>query len=177
MIGRSVGAVRLGQVSATGAEIAMRVGVSGDGIVSLWRSGKKKPGDANRAALFRVYGIPIGSWDEPYSPPSSEGSAPGEATDTPDDIARRIERIASLLLQKCETPGAIDAKDQARCLAAALSALSTIRKLRGDDDEIPERKILKTAAWKRIVETALEALKPWPDALRAFAEAVATLDD
>lgn len=60
---RTEGARLLGRISATQVQIAARCGVS-QGLVSLWRSGAKRPGPEKRELLQAAYGISMDDWNK-----------------------------------------------------------------------------------------------------------------
>lgn len=62
---RSEGSKRLAALDMTQREIAARVGVSQQ-TVGMWQSGQRVPGETNRTALFRAFGIPVHAWPDDW---------------------------------------------------------------------------------------------------------------
>ena len=54
----------------------------------------------------------------------------------------------------------------------ATQMLGEIGKLTGETQEISEERLLRLPAWRRIQETILLALRPWPEAARAVGKAL-----
>lgn len=176
---RSQGAVALARVPQGGAEIASKVGVS-EGLVSLWRSGKRKPSLPNRKLLLDLYKIPIESWDVPAAtaaparkPKRSAEEAWGSKSTKAraETLERELDEVRKTVKTESATP-----LERAKVLDKIFDNEIKLAKLKGELGAVDEATILRHPHWRRVESALLEALKPYPDALRAAGEALLALD-
>ncbi len=194
---QSEGALQLGRLGRTDDELAVRLECKRE-QVSYWKNGVRIPAPASRAKLFRVLKIPIDAWDQ-YPRGSSQAAAiGGVVASTPIDYevwagddgsvsakAKRLDRLVRSMLDVLEAEKAHDdstpreAKlhtlEQFRLATDAHALLDKIGKLTGETQQIPESRIVRLPAMRRILDRCVGALKPYPAALAAFSEALREL--
>lgn len=170
------------------SEIADACGVSGP-LVSQWRSGKKRPSAAGRRALEETFGIPASAWDlapgtqvTPSVPPegnrgpapipapiSAPSSAAGRLT-TLEGVNREIDLLEQMREENLMPSERIKLSDTAGKFYAIRARIEK-------DAELYEDRVVKAAPfWRRTRAAILEAVRPFPDAARAIAEALEELE-
>jgi transcriptional regulator with XRE-family HTH domain len=166
---KSEGSRLLGKVNAQTVEIGAALGVT-HSIVSQWSGGTKRPGDRNRAELFRLYGIPEDSWDREPGRPRVEPPAPSLSPAEPH--GGEAERRLRSVLAELDAMDPTTLSDQARLRRA--STIAQCSKLlghaTGESQDLSESRLLRLPALRRIVEAIRRALVPWPDAMQRVAE-------
>lgn len=65
---------------------------------------------------------------------------------------------------------------RAKTYARLAHSLASAAKFTGEAGDVPESKLLKLPAMRRVFDAVLAALAPWPDALRACADALDQLE-
>jgi len=167
---RNQGAYLLARVGLTDAEIAARVELD-RAQVTKYRLSQLKPRSGNRVALRREFAVPEEAWDQPYAPPASAEAV----TNGPPIGAEDLQRLVSDLLRSVET-GATP-YERAKVMRSATATLSLLGKLTGATVNFSEEKILRTPAWQRLKGRVLDALRPWPEAMRAVGRSLDELED
>ncbi len=109
-------------------------------------------------------------------------SAPApEPTTTRELGARALSEAQALLEQvhrlRADADEVEDPNRRARLLSNCANQLTQLGKLLGLSAEIDERKIIRTPAWRRLRDRLLEALRPYPDALRAIVEVLNEVEE
>ena len=158
------------------AEIAARVGC-GAAVVGHWRRGRRVPGEAHRRKLELLFGIPARAWDvAPGALP-----APGPAAAPPGDPAAPLDDAGTLEIAKAQIDAILKELEKADTLtdgAAAklrdtLAKLLALRaRLERDRDLQEDRLVREHPEWARTKARILDALRPFPEAARAVAEAL-----
>jgi|ERR1041384_2475166 hypothetical protein len=157
------------------ANTAAKLGCS-PRIVSGWRSGQKIPNERSRATIERAYGIARALWDKAPSGAPASGSAPPPPTS---DTAARESAEARLRAQltRLKEQRADPALTERGRLELEKLELAASRALaRAEGLELSERKILSSVAWRRVRDRVVVALEPYPEAMRAVANALDALD-
>lgn len=170
------------------AEVADACGVSGP-LVSQWRSGKKRPSAAGRRVLEETFGIPAGAWDlapgsqvTPSVPPAGNPvPAPAPAAvpspslgagrlTTIEGVNREIDLLEEMREENLMPSERIKLSDTAGKFYAIRARIEK-------DAELYEDRVVKAAPfWRRARSAILEAVRPFPDAARAMAEALEELE-
>lgn len=176
------------RLTDAGETIAAKVGCSKTSV-SLYRNARVVPNDDTKARIEAVYGIPFADWLRPLSSLASplaalETRLPPEAKQDGGSLshtgvtAEALEMASAMLSEARALSAAVQSDpeatpgERARVLSSCMSTVTAAGKLLGLTAEIDERKIRKTPAWRRIEDRIVEALRPWPAALRALAEAL-----
>lgn len=193
----------LASSGATQESIARKCGVSQQ-AVGKWLDGTSRPGAPARTRLFEAYGIAPRAWDEPYvpgtipdldstsrvPPPSRlELEASGLAGAVPDLdvpapvvqipegleaqielVQRRARRVLSRLEQEAD---GLTVEGEGDAVAAVLKLLERLDALK---QRALGRNVLKLPQWKQLESTVEIALRPYPEAATAVAEALERLD-
>lgn len=168
------------QVSGKQAEWARTHGFA-QSQVNRWALGLITPTMASRTKIHAAGGPDPLLWDEPIAPgatPAPKATAPRkprdpEARATPEGVRSLADAAfgqAQALQDELEADGA-DLEARIRMAERLGSLIASLGKLTGAA-VLNERQILMSPAFKRIVSVMLEALQPWPDAMRAVAAAL-----
>lgn len=170
-------------VEGTNQAIADELGVTRP-IVSFWRAGKNRPGNDARRLLFQAFGIPVGAWDAPAG-----GKIPAPAITTPADTAqapagdaagmsikelldRRIVHWGRMVDDPNESIG-----PDARLRAGELErkCIAERRALERDQRSHEADVVARSPEWANIRKRTLAVLRQYPDAFRAWTEAMGDL--
>jgi transcriptional regulator with XRE-family HTH domain len=187
MAKRSEGGRLLQLTAVSQAEIAATISVS-TCIVSHWISGKVTPSPARRQEIYRAYGVPIESWDQPLGSAGAPAPVPAPApakrakaraaktkpTAGPlDPMAGIMEEVARYteMLADRDIP---DAR-KAALSRARVNALKVYAQLQGGS--LNEAQIVRLAAFRRVVDAIARALVPWPAAMAAVGKALEQIGD
>ena len=173
---RTRGAVMLSAVPGSVRALAARLGASRTSV-SDWRSGRTLPSEELRAMLESVCGIPLRAWDERDAAPAK---APADGESVPFDLGASSFRVLCDRLQLIESQGAE---------ATTAEVVNVSKEIRAHEDgalkretgqrafeERVERALLSPTRqpfYQRVVNMVVDALKPYPDALR---DVLAALD-
>lgn len=99
-------------------------------------------------------------------------TSPDAVRDLAGDMLDQIRRdMAAVACDPVLTPDM-----RAKAYARLAHSLASAAKFTGEAGDIPEAKLLKLPSMRRVLDTILAALAPWPDALRACAEALHQLE-
>lgn len=157
-------------------ETARRLGVT-EGTVRHWLEGRRVPRAKACATIREKLGArpskPVEKSDTApllhLSRPTDEG-AKGEVTDHDDPRANAVATLHKLRVLLDEVP-----PERAHNVANAITASSRLlAKLTGQID-VSETMLLRSMGWARIKTALVEAVRPYPDATRALAEAIEKL--
>lgn len=164
-------------MGGTRSEQAERFGVSKVTLLR-WMSGDT-PAAAMRLRIRTLGGPLPEAWDEilPTAPsePPPRGELPALVPATAEatrDLATRLHRLAEQEIRSLEEGGGEEppAKRLGR-IASAADIVVQLGKLTGAAG-IDERRIVASPAWARLWDRMCNALEPWPDAMRACADAL-----
>jgi hypothetical protein len=87
-----------------------------------------------------------------------------------------LEGLVREQIDKLRDPNLqIGEMDRARVSSAAVNTLDKIAKLRGTSREVSNAQLLQLPAFRRCTEALLRALRPFPPALAAAAQALSEL--
>lgn len=156
-------------------EISRATGASKQSV-SQWRLGHKIPSEAQRAKLQVLYGIDVSAWNlspgaKPRSRPTEPTSIDPATMSTIDEIHAHQRRVLELVDDPSFTPPM-----RMRLLDVYTRALSLKVKMDERRETLEDRAVRESAFWKRSKVAILLALKPYPDAARAVAMALAAVD-
>lgn len=165
---RTRGALALLKLGHTQPVLAQKLDVS-NGIISLWISGERKPGLANRQLMFEKFQIPIEAWDQvvtlpPVGKPKAVPPAWGSAA-----VAGReeeLEEMVATLVTRARTDTSITTLEQAKVLSLCANIKSQLARIRGEN--VKEARLLKQRAWARWKDRVIRAVAPIPGALEAI---------
>lgn len=168
-------AERLADVAAE-----LHVGVS---TVSDWRRGAKSPGGHYRRRLAEVYGIPPESWDRPAQ---RVGGDVLRADDYSEPVPMELDpdapplestlRMLDAQLMRLANGGTDEDFKQAEGIRKMLATRAQQEKDKRTIDAYIERAVINPTRqpfYQRAVNLVVDALKPYPDALR---DVLAALD-
>lgn len=169
---RSAGAVRLSAVDLTQEQKAHRLGVLRE-QVTYWETGARVPATAHRRLIFAAFAIPMQAWDEPAS----------GATDVPAQLLSMTYRdmgdylrglVGRLAHMANESANSDNPKLFARYSREAVAAYAQLGRCTGETLDMSEERTARLPAVRRTGRKILEALTPWPEALKAV---VAVLEE
>lgn len=182
---RTEGQRLLLEVNGTHAEVGARIGASKQSV-SYWRRGEKIPGAKARAALREAYGIEPAAWElrpgagdaapsaaSPESLPPQPPRAPRARTMTLDEVVAELDYLHDL-----RRDGKLMPSEKVRLSDSISKNLALKARLERDQELLEDRIVREHPMWKvRIKPAILGALKPYPDAMRAVAEALAEVGE
>lgn len=177
---RSDGAHRLGAIGRTDEDLAKKIGRKRE-QVTYWRLGTRDPSAASRELMFKKLAIPLDAWDK-FSRGAASGG-PGTATDyepVEDDgsvraKAQRLDRLARAMLDTIDKDATLTTIERFRLATDVHKLLDSLGKLTGESQHIPEARILRLPAWRRIQDRVIAALRPHRTALAAVLQAIEEL--
>lgn len=141
--------------------------------VGNWQSGLSLPSGPMRERIFELGGPDPDSWDEPHSPtPGALASLGPLAPATAEDTATEADLLLAdirRLRGKVETSD-LDVSQQGRLLANLTAMVDKLGHHTGVKHT--PRQILDSPHFITIVDRLIEALEPWPEAMRAAADAI-----
>lgn len=152
------------------SDIAKRVGCS-KALVGYWRAGERLPNHEHRLALASVYAVPAESWDR-----APGTTAPEQVEDDASDRST-LEAVDGQIvaLYRLQRTGGLSAPARLK-LADTLGKLLALKaRLERDRELLEDRVVRDHPLWKRMRETLVEVLRPYPDAARAAAVALQQL--
>lgn len=161
-------------LSATGldhATIASELGVSRQ-AVQQWLSGEKKPGTARRAGILQRYGVPEAAWDTPVAGAMPEPVEPPDAGESKFDAEARLRAQLARLDALRKAGGDLPPAQRMRLESTETKCIELLGKMTGEGQEIGESRIVRLPAWRRIQESVISALRPWPAAAAAVVKAL-----
>lgn len=192
---RTLGSVALAKAGHSGEQIARVTGAKYS-TVNNWLMGHRKPGRAMRLKLLDQFAIPEDDWDKPidYQPPGlmatlastpippRHASAPPVAVelvptgaDVRGELYNLLEQVKTFR-HSVQSDPVLTLSEKAKVLGSCGATLGLLYRMTGGAADIPESKILKLPSWQRVERAIVEALEPWPEALRAVGEALKGLD-
>ena len=145
------------------------------------------------------YGIPATAWETTAPSPAKKGRraaeaapprspavqeaaraprAPEQGPGTSIGVLEALVRDLAEDYQSARAPGKDNfatISDVAKLASALTSAQRQLSKARGETD-ITDAMVLRSAVWQRIVHMLPEALRPFPDALKAAIGALSALE-
>ena len=189
---QSEGQVLLSAAAERLVDVAERLHV-GVSTVSDWRRGAKSPGGHARKRLAEVYGIPPESWDRPARSlmPGEVGGdrlrrLAGELDDAPAHVPMELDtdgpplestlRMLDQQLMRLANGGTDEDFKQAEGIRKMLATRAQQETSKRTLDAYIERSLINPTRqpfYQRVVNMVVDALKPYPDALR---DVLAALD-
>jgi hypothetical protein len=111
---------------------------------------------------------------EPSPEPAETTASPNE---TIQELAGRLRAVVQRELGRLESPGVkLSESDRRNNLKTATGSLKTLAEVTGELKEVPDSKLVKLPGFRRVLDCIIEALRPWPEAVRAVGEALDALD-
>lgn len=185
-----------------GPDVARRLGVT-RGAVHHWSSARKKPTPAVRKAIAKHWGVEIALWDTaavaeaPTAPEldktsekvtrSAETSTGSRKRDRkgskaahvdegdPVAVCRDTIRRLRQELERLQGDKVATSKERTQISSALTQATRLLAKLTGSL-EVSQSQILRSPHWRKLIETMVEAVRPFPGACAAVGEALRGLD-
>ena len=173
----SQGAAALAGSGKTQEEIAERLKISRS-LVSMWLCHRRVPSKAHRKAVREAYGIAEGSWDAPAKRARAVAAAAPVVLPTDTSVNGRVAMLHAMIdeaIASSRAPGTSPA-EKAKTAQRAAATLAILARITGESAVIDEAKLVKLPALRRVFDALIEALTPWPEAMRAAGEALAVLD-
>lgn len=167
----------LGETGATHEDIATVLGVSRVSVTN-WISGKQKPGRLNRQRLLTRYQIPVASWDRyPRLRDTVKNSGLTALPVMSAEVRAKdqLSRIDAARRELIET-GKVTPQIEVRLLEREIKVNAQLAKITGEGSDISVPKILKSSAWRRVVECVVKALRGYPEASLRMTEALKELE-
>lgn len=187
------GSVALRNCGQTAKQIAQETGIAYS-VVQNHREAHRKPQPKARKLYEQKCGIDFVWWDQPApaNPSSilidnlaaiaaetlqSAGQVPlSQLARVAESEAEALIRDARKLREQAQNDPVSNVVDKSQVLVRCGTALEKAYKITGENAHISEAKLLKSAAWQRVKSALLDALRPFPDALRAAGAALEGLD-
>ena len=171
---KSEGQRQLLEITGTEDELAAQLGC-GRAIIGHWRRGIRLPGVAARHKLKLLFGIAPRAWDvepgvEVPTDPTQKNTVDdqlSEDDDTLDIIRKQLLEVREALA----SPGLTDSA-QLKLLDVSAKLLALRNRLERDRELQEDRMVREHPEWMRIKTAILNALKPYPEAATAVAEAI-----
>lgn len=183
---RSKAAILLARNGMPQAEKALRLNVARN-TIGRWELGHTRPPLALRPRVREVFGIPESCWEllpedpdppgmpvvavtrEPMPAEYEDDEELGAGSASVDGRVIEVERALRELMREVRDSQGSTPRERATVLESVTRTLGQIARMRGTY-ELGARlfKLPVYSRWKLLV---LEALKPWPEAMRAVAEA------
>lgn len=173
-------------VTGSQAEIAATLDVA-KSAVGFWRRGAKTPGPAARAKLKAAYGIDPRTWEQP---PGARATAPATTSDAKappkPPRAPRAKIVTTLdeaqeqfeILRELQEDPDLMSSEKVRLADSIGKILAIKARLERDKELLEDRIVREHPMWAvRIKPTILAALKPYPDAMQAVADALAEIGE
>lgn len=174
---RSRGSIEFARMPGGIVKISERLGAGASkSSVSAWRRGDSDPSSAMRERIFELGGPDPDAWDEPHEPRNlalaSLGQLPpASAADTATEADLLLAEIRRL--RQDPNVEQLDVAQKGRLLQSLTAMVDKLGHHTGT--KISERQILDAPAVVVVVDRLLEALEPWPEAMRAAADAISEL--
>lgn len=153
-------------------DVARAVGASKQ-IVSCWRRGSKVPAPEARAKIEAAYGIPVTAWDRV---PSSPGTAVAVAVQLPPDLSKgsTLDEIvrAQQMIEGLFYDPSIAAIVRVKFVDPLAKILALKARVEREREFLEDRIVREHPEFARLTKALFEALRPWPDAVRAVREAI-----
>jgi len=169
---RSRGSLELRKLG-TGKEIAQKTGKT-EGYISRILSGRQDPSQGFKEIAADL-GIPIEAWNETIidpeirNPAAPDAPAPVPTADNVRELTGRLMRTAQEL--EAEIAQEASVYERMRYLEKLAGITVDLGKLTGASI-VNARMLLMSPGWAQVSEVITKALEPWPDAMRAVAEAL-----
>lgn len=170
-------------VEGTNQAIADELGVTRP-IVSFWRAGKNRPGNDARRLIYQAFGIAVGAWDAPAGGHiSATRPTTSAAPSQPDKGDAATMSIKELLDRRIVHWGKmVDTEDEsigpdARLRAGELErkCIAERRSLERDQRSHESDVVARSPEWSNIRKRTLAVLRLFPDAFRAWTDAMGDL--
>ncbi len=171
------------------AEIAAKIGTAKQ-VVHRWRRGEKVPGAGPRLRLRDTYGIAPAAWEQvpdreavgppppPAPPPASRAKAAAASASPPRSGKPTLDEVIAELeyLHELRRDENLIASAKVRLSDSISKNLALKARLEREQELLDDRIVREHPMWLRIKDALRGALKPYPDAARAVAEALASVE-
>lgn len=180
--GRTEGAFQLARLVSNQAAFAKELGVE-QSTVSRWISGEKIPSVEYRAILSRELGIAERDWEEHSKKPTVSEVAPIPIVHRSKrrpirEIAADVEACAEALIRDMAKVDHLSTPaEKVKVLIGVSQALMYLGKISGETSQMTEAAILKTPQFRRAMGSIIDAITPWPDAMKAMVDRISEIED
>lgn len=170
---KSKGSKEFSALGTTGADLAKQLGCA-VATVSRWKNGEATPEKAYRLKIHKLWGVDPDAWDQL----DSAAKPRRKKKRTTKASAASVAAEADLWLHavqdlRDELPKLVkDPAGRARITREAAGTLAILGRLTGIGLTVSARQILDSPNFRIIEGKIIQALEPWPDALRAVAAAI-----
>ena len=170
---KSKGSKEFSALGTTGTDLAKQLGCA-VATVSRWKNGEATPDKPYRLKIYKLFGIEPDAWDELDSPSKPTRKKKRTTKATPATVAAEADHwLHAVQDLRDELPKlAKDIAGRARLMREAAGTLSVLGRLTGIGLTVSARQILDSPNFRIIEGKIIQALEPWPDALRAVAAAI-----
>jgi transcriptional regulator with XRE-family HTH domain len=170
---KSKGSKEFSALGSTGVDLAKQLGCA-VATVSRWKTGEATPEKGYRLKIYKLGGPEPDAWDvlETDAKPSRRKKRTTKAT--PTTVAEEADLwLHAVQDLRDELPKLVkDIAGRARLMREAAGTLNVLGRLTGIGLTVSARQILDSPNFRIIEGKIIAALEPWPDALRAVAEAI-----
>jgi transcriptional regulator with XRE-family HTH domain len=172
---KTEGQRQLLEITGIEDELAEKLGC-GRAIVGHWRRGDRLPGAKSRHKLELLFGIPPLAWDvgpgsEVPTDPTPKNAVCDQLSEN-DDVLDIVKRQLLEIREALQAPGLADAA-RLKLLDTSAKLLALRSRLERDRELLEDRIVREHPEWRRIKGAILKALRPYPEAAAAVAEAIA----
>lgn len=168
---RNAGAIALKRLGKREVTIAKELGVS-QSTVHRWIDGSRKPAKAQRKKILQKYGIAVDLWDS--EPPKRGRPKKEKSPESGRELALRMRAMIGDSLDDISVDPSPD--ERVQVIERCARALVSLGKVTGESTELTMAMVLASPIWRRIEDVFVAALEPWPEAARAIADALASLE-
>lgn len=175
---KSIGSESFKSLGGSIAEWVARTGKSPTAI-KAYRSGAYRPPPETRAVIASRGGPAPEEWDRPATTVDrpTPRAAPVEVKASKESTVRLADRLTAQAQANAEAiEGVEDVATRTRLLEQHARTVAVLGRLTGVGLTVSARQILASPDWRLIEDRIIEGLEPWPDAMRAVADAIAPLE-
>lgn len=162
----------LTRVTGSLSAIAAVIGSTSAQSVFDWRSGAKQPSAPARARMYAALGIPVQAWQQRAKETEDDGAA---AEPEPDPvIGSALEECLQLLatIKRDRVQRNLLPAERVKLTDAEARLLKLRAELEARAELSEDRYVREHPAWLRARNLISAALKPYPEAARAVADAL-----
>lgn len=174
---RTSGALQFARRVSNQSEFAKKIGVQ-QGTVSKWANGDMVPTIEFRAIIFRELEIPETDWDVyPELQAKAPANEPIRARRRPvREIAEDLESFVTSVMRRVQDDRMATPVEQAKVAATLAQSLMLLGRISGETSQMTEAAILKLPTFRRVMKDLLDALTPWPEAMKAIVDKMGEIE-
>ena len=170
---KSKGSKEFSALGSSGVDLAKQLGCA-VATISRWKNGEATPEKPWRLKIFKLGGPEPDAWDEVDTPTKPARKKKRTAKATPASVAAEADLwLHAVQDLRDELPKLVkDPQGRARITREAAGTLAVLGRLTGIGLTVSARQILDSPNFRIIEGRIIQALEPWPEALRAVARAI-----